>query len=124
MSVDLDKEKGQPSRADRDNTHMVRIQKAKNDKIHLSNIREYLDGKCDFNNGILEAIAFLDHLLRETPSKNLINLRRSYFARIGASTDRTLLGGGVEAMKGIYQTIRMAEVIGLQALSHSSSADL
>ena len=54
---------------------------------------------------------FLDHLLRETPSKKLINLRRSYFARTGASQDRTLLGGGVEAMKGVYQSIRMAEVL-------------
>ena len=53
---------------------------------------------------------FLDHLLRETPSKKLINLRRSYFARTGESQDRSLLGGGIEAMKGVYQSLRMAEV--------------
>lgn len=45
------------------------------------------------------------------PSKLLINLRRSYFARQGPHTDRVLVGGGVEAMRGVYQSIRMAEVI-------------
>ena len=55
-------------------------------------------------------LGFLDHVLRETPSKNLINLRRSYFSRTGPSQDRALLGGGIEAMRGIYQSIRMAEV--------------
>ncbi|KAL6721013.1 Protein argonaute [Lecanora helva] len=109
LEVDLDKERGREKKDDRPNIHRIRISKARNDKIHLAVVREYLHGRCDFNNGILEAISFLDHLLRETPSKKLINLRRSYFSRIGESQDRVLLGGGVEAMKGIYQSIRMAE---------------
>ena len=56
-------------------------------------------------------VGFLDHLLRELPSKTLINLRRSYFARHAVSEERTLLGGGIEAMKGVYQSIRLAEVL-------------
>lgn len=40
----------------------------------------------------------------------MINLRRSYFARHAVTEERTLLGGGIEAMKGIYQSIRLAEV--------------
>ena len=59
---------------------------------------------------------FLDHLIRETPSKLLINLRRSYFARHGDPRDRYLVGYGVEAMKGVYQSIRMAEVICISLL--------
>lgn len=42
---------------------MVRIVKAKNNKIHLHLIRDYLDGKSDFNNGILEAISESSPLL-------------------------------------------------------------
>lgn len=59
---------------------------------------------------------FLDHLLRETPSKVNIALKRSYFSRNKVGTDggrgggREELGGGVEAMKGVYQSIRTAEV--------------
>ena len=54
---------------------------------------------------------FLDHLLRETPSKHLINLRRSYFSRnIGSEeAERFSVGNGVEAFKGVYQSLRVAE---------------
>lgn len=51
---------------------------------------------------------FLDHLLRETPSKKHIAIKRSYFGR--ETAERTLLGRGVEAMKGVYQSIRAAQV--------------
>ena len=56
-------------------------------------------------------IDFLDHLLRETPAKHLINLRRSYFSRtIGSgSNERFSVGNGVEAFKGVYQSLRVAE---------------
>lgn len=53
-------------------------------------------------------VDFLDHLIRENPAKNHINIKKSYFDRDhGAMTD---LGDGVEAMRGVYQSIRMAEV--------------
>lgn len=35
-------------------------------------------------------------------------MKRSYFGR--DTEERVLLGGGVEAMKGVYQSIRAAEV--------------
>ncbi|KAK4692655.1 eukaryotic translation initiation factor 2C, partial [Lecanoromycetidae sp. Uapishka_2] len=108
VSVDLDAEDGRPPRGT-PNIHRVVISNPKNKKINLAAIKGYLEGTTDFDISVLEAINFLDHLLRETPSKTLINLRRSYFSRTGESQDRKLLGGGIEAMKGVYQTIRMAE---------------
>lgn len=36
-------------------------------------------------------------------------MKRSYFGR--DNDERMLLGGGVEAMKGVYQSIRCAEVL-------------
>lgn len=56
----------------------------------------------------LTATDFLDHLLREVPSKRLIAVKRSFFAR--GNERRILLGGGVEAMKGVYQSIRATHV--------------
>ena len=51
---------------------------------------------------------FLDHLLRYTPSKNLTAVRQSFFTRgEGGKYD---LGGGVEAMKGVFQSIRTYQV--------------
>lgn len=57
---------------------------------------------------MLSWLDFLDHLLRETPSKNLIAVRRSYFGR--TTQEREMIGRAVEAMKGVYQSIRAAQV--------------
>lgn len=51
---------------------------------------------------------FLDHLLREDPSKRMIAIKRSFFHN--KITSRASIGGGVEAMKGVYQSIRAAQV--------------
>ena len=135
--VDFDAEKGKRPRKDehgnpKPDQHRVAIKFAK--KIDLGMVREYLEGHSDFHNGIVEGISkfittpheapltfsdFLDHLLRESPSKLLINLRRSYFSRHTISEERTLLPGGIEAMKGVYQSIRLAEVLRLSLLLSS-----
>ena len=56
----------------------------------------------------LSLIGFIDHLMRETPSKTMIAIKRSYFHQ--QMVQRESIGGGVEAMKGVYQSIRAAEV--------------
>lgn len=53
-------------------------------------------------------LGFLDHLLRETPSHRHIAVKRSYFGR--TTEERMILGSGIEAMKGVYQSIRAAQV--------------
>ena len=55
FTVDLDAEKGQTSRKAGENEHRVVIKFAK--KIQLETVRAYLDGKIDFDNGVLEGIS-------------------------------------------------------------------
>ena len=59
FTVDLDAEKGRTPRTDgkpeRDNEHRVVIRFAK--KVQLATVRGYLEGKIDFDNGILEGIS-------------------------------------------------------------------
>ena len=105
MMVDLDAERGITPREGHSNSHRVKIRRTS--KINLQVLESYLSGKYQFDTVVLEAINFLDHLLRETPSKNLINIKRSYFAR--NPRGRKIIGGGVEAMKGVYQSIRAAQ---------------
>lgn len=54
------------------------------------------------DNEVLIGFNFLDHLLRETPAKHFITIKRSFFKHAGAQR----LDGGVEAWKGIFQSIR------------------
>ncbi len=54
--VDRDAEKGQaPREGGRDNKHRVVIKFAK--KVQLATVRAYLEGKIDFDNGVLEGIS-------------------------------------------------------------------
>ncbi|KAL8971351.1 MAG: hypothetical protein Q9183_001092 [Haloplaca sp. 2 TL-2023] len=97
--------KGKKADSPHDNTHMVFIRKST--AIDLNMIHAYLDGRCDFDNSVIAAINFLDHLIRENPSRQHINIKKSYFSRTGAAYRD--LTGGIEAIRGIYQSIRMAE---------------
>jgi eukaryotic translation initiation factor 2C len=53
----------------------------------------------------LAGINFLDHLVRETPAKKFTAIKRSFFQKSGCRE----LEGGVEAWKGIFQSIRPAQ---------------
>ncbi|CAL8577970.1 Protein argonaute, variant 2 [Xanthoria parietina] len=106
--IDLDKEKGRdPSTVPEGKRDLHRVAIRKSAAVDLQNIYAYLEGRADFGPGVIDAINFLDHVVRETPSNRHINIKKSYFD--WNTGDREFLGGGVEAMRGIYQSIRMAE---------------
>ncbi|KAI9710577.1 MAG: hypothetical protein M1820_002713 [Bogoriella megaspora] len=100
VTVDLDQEYQRPARAKENKTTIV-IRKATD--VKFSQLDHWLAGKSDFNTNVLEAINFLDHLMRETPSQRYTQIKRSFFAR---GEQRFGLTGGVEAFKGVYQSIR------------------
>lgn len=75
--------------------------------IRLASLQSYLDGQIGMDEAVINCITFLDHLLRETPSTRLVNIRRSFFDRM--TDQRSSLGYGVEAMKGVYQSVRAAQ---------------
>ncbi|GAB7357459.1 hypothetical protein MBLNU459_g0002t1 [Dothideomycetes sp. NU459] len=104
VQVDLDAEQGLPARRDgRTNSHRVIIKKT--GLVDFTSLTAYINGQADFNNKCLEAITFADHLMRESPSQRLTQIKRSFFAR---GQSRHTLGGGIEAFKGVYQSIRVA----------------
>ncbi|KAL8726906.1 MAG: hypothetical protein Q9166_006395 [cf. Caloplaca sp. 2 TL-2023] len=106
--IDLDKERGRDiTRIANEKRDIYRVHIKKSAHIDLNNIYAYLDGQVDFGPGVIDAINFLDHLIREWPSKQHINIKKSYFDRTAGQKQN--VGGGVEAMRGIYQSIRMAE---------------
>lgn len=102
IQVDLDREKGQTTRPGRSNVHRFAMRAAGTVKFDV--LRAYLDRKCDFDNDVLASINFLDHLLRDGPSKRLTAIKRNLFQK---GEKRFDLGDGVEAFKGAYQSLRM-----------------
>jgi eukaryotic translation initiation factor 2C len=112
FEADLDHKAGQPAPAarqgDAKNSNKFRVVIKKTAVLQLSVLQSYLNGQTSLSENVIDAITFLDHLLRETPSHNqeIIPLRRSFFDR--RTNQRAGLGFGVEAMKGVYQSIRAA----------------
>lgn len=106
VMVDLDVEEGLAPSRNGKNAFRVHITPTK--KLDLSALKAYMDGKIQYNTNVMEAINFMDHLLREGPSRNarLVPIKRSFFARNG---DRMDLGLAVEVFRGVYQTMRPAQ---------------
>jgi eukaryotic translation initiation factor 2C len=105
--VDLDAEQGRTGHDTSRNSFRLVIRKSKELDIG-GPIQGYLSGQISMNENVLEAINFLDHLLREFPSvsPNFITVKRSFFTRNG---QRMALGKGIEVVRGVYQSLRLAE---------------
>lgn len=103
ISVDLDEGDSRPRKNPRDNTHKVVIQKS--GRVPLQVVEAFVKGQYRIDNDVLVGINFLDHLMRETPSKHFIAIKRSFFQQAGARE----LERGVEAWKGIFQSVRATQ---------------
>ncbi|KAF8860682.1 eukaryotic translation initiation factor-like protein 2C 2 [Acephala macrosclerotiorum] len=102
VTVDFDVEKGRTPRDQNPDRCLCIIRPAKS--IRMAVIKGYLNRQMPFDSTILEAITFLDHLMRQAPSEHYTMIKRSFFARGGATTS---LDNVVVAMKGVYSSIRL-----------------
>lgn len=103
LTVDLDADDARPRRGQRENKHKVVIAHART--VPLQVLDAFVSGTYAMDNDVLAGINFFDHLLRETPAKNFIAIRRSFFQQSGARE----LERGVEAWKGIFQSVRATQ---------------
>ncbi|KAI9738223.1 MAG: hypothetical protein M1834_008721 [Cirrosporium novae-zelandiae] len=113
LTVDLDEEQGRrrdprpdhPDDAER-NKFTVQIKATKT--VNLHSLNQYLNGSGPINmdSSVIESISFFDHLLRVGPSARLTAIKRSFYSR---GLEKRGLGAGIEAFKGIYQSLRGAQ---------------
>ncbi|KAF1808916.1 Piwi-domain-containing protein [Eremomyces bilateralis CBS 781.70] len=120
IAVDPAIAKNQPDRAGREVKH-VRIALAK--KVDFTNLHAWLGKQADWDIKVLESLTFLDHLMREGPSRRMISAKRNFFPPYWRPaseskvplTGRISLGKGVEAVKGVYASIRPVLTADLRA---------
>jgi eukaryotic translation initiation factor 2C len=115
VTVDLDEEEAddraaqglpprqaRPGAKPRDkNTHTVYIRHTR--KVDFNHLQAFLDGQAPWSNDCIDTINFLDHVMREGPSQNYTQIKKSFFQR---GEERFDLGGGVEAFKGVFSSLR------------------
>lgn len=105
--VDMDEEKGQKPRPGRNNRFEVILKSTTT--IRLQALDSYLKGEADWHNHVLECMSFLDHLLRQGPSENLLAIRRNFYHR-EAPVHQLDKFGAIVARKGIYASMRLSQV--------------
>jgi eukaryotic translation initiation factor 2C len=72
-------------------------------KLDFSSLQSFLNGQISYSTECIDTINFLDHLMREGPSLKYTQIKKSFFQR---GEQRFDLGGGVEAFKGVFSSLR------------------
>ena len=100
IEVDLDDEEGRQNNTGK-NKHKLFVKFTR--QVDFSGLQSFLDGQAAYSTECIDAINFLDHLMRETPSQQYTQIKKSFFQR---GEQRFDLGGGVEAFKGVFASLR------------------
>ncbi|KAJ4987318.1 eukaryotic translation initiation factor 2c [Stagonosporopsis vannaccii] len=100
ITVDLDAEEGRKPGA-RGNKHTVHLRWTR--QVNFSGLGAFLSGQASWSSECIDTINFLDHLMREWPSRQYTQIKKSFFQR---GEQRFDLGGGVEAFKGVFASLR------------------
>ncbi|CAI6339047.1 unnamed protein product [Periconia digitata] len=106
ITVNLDDPKNcgkarKPRDDGKENIHTLFIRKTR--KVDFASLRSFLDRGSDWTPTCIDTINFLDHLMREGPAQKYTQIKKSFFQR---GENRFDLGGGVEAFKGVFSSLR------------------
>ncbi|KXH51872.1 piwi domain-containing protein [Colletotrichum simmondsii] len=108
LKVDLDEGKPvRPNAKPRDNSFFFVMKETK--KINLAALEAYLTGKMDWDSTVLECMNFLDHLVRQYPSENLLSIKRNFYNERNPQTMD--LGPCLQVVKGVYSSVRMNQSV-------------
>ncbi|KAI8939451.1 hypothetical protein NX059_003228 [Plenodomus lindquistii] len=102
ITVDLDQEEGRPTKAGaRGNKHTLHLRWTR--KVDFAHLKAFLNGQVSWSTDCIDTINFLDHVMREWPSQQYTQIKKSFFQR---GEQRFDLGGGIEAFKGVFSSLR------------------
>ncbi|KAF2871011.1 eukaryotic translation initiation factor 2C 2 [Massariosphaeria phaeospora] len=111
IKVDLDEEEAQDDAAagkpvrknarEKKNIHELFVRHTR--QVDFAHLTAFLDGHASWSADCIDTINFLDHVMREEPSRNYTQIKKSFFQR---GEQRFDLGGGVEAFKGVFASLR------------------
>ena len=123
FTVDLDDGKRPPGAPAREgNKFLVMIRHTT--QVNVSTLQLYLDQKTSFNAEVETAMNFIDHLIRQWPSQEMLALKRSFYDE--NERGRPLGGGNtvVEVHKGVYASARMSHNLARGGIGLALNADV
>ncbi|EGX96643.1 eukaryotic translation initiation factor 2C 2 [Cordyceps militaris CM01] len=112
----------QPSKPPRQ-SNVFHVTLRKTTEVQMSALKGYLEQRIQFNNAVNEALNFVDHLIRQWPSQNLLAIKRNFYKR--QAKGRPLMDGSlVEVHKGTYASIRLSHNLNRGAVGLALNADI
>ncbi|KAJ6782051.1 hypothetical protein PWT90_03869 [Aphanocladium album] len=103
------------------NTFHVTLRKTT--EVQMSALKGYLEQRVQFNNAVNEALNFVDHLIRQWPSQNLLAIKRNFYKR--QQKGRPLIDGTlVEVHKGTYASVRLSHNLNRGGVGLALNADI
>ncbi|KAI1851294.1 hypothetical protein JX266_003369 [Neoarthrinium moseri] len=103
QAVDLDTEAGKPQTG-RQGIYYVQIRQSST--VRMAYLQKYLEKKADWDNHVLECMNFLDHLMRQWPSEQMMTIKRNFYPRDGVEMQ---LDPMVGVRKGVYSAFRLGD---------------
>ena len=106
INVDLDAEAGKTAVPGRQSMYYCVIRQTKT--LHMEYLGAYLQRKVSWDSTVLECMNFLDHVMRQNPSEQLISIKRNFYA---PNANRIPLENYLEVIKGTYAAFRLGDSI-------------
>ncbi|OAA73597.1 eukaryotic translation initiation factor 2C 2 [Cordyceps fumosorosea ARSEF 2679] len=125
FTVNLDEGRPAPQqqKPGRQNSNVFHVTLRKTTEVQMSSLKGYLEQRVQYNNGVNEALNFIDHLIRQWPSQNLLAIKRNFYNRVAQS--RPLMDGSlVEVRKGTYASIRLSHNLSRGGTGLALNADI
>ena len=119
VHVDLNEGREQPSR--QDSNFYVTLRKTT--QIQVSILQGYLDRRVQFTSQVQETMNFLDHLIRQWPSENLLPIKRNFY-KIGERGQPLQDDNLVEVHKGTYVSARISHNLSQGGIGLGLNADV
>ncbi|TQW08035.1 CFIA complex component Rna14 [Cordyceps javanica] len=121
VNLDDGRPQAQNKPARQNNTFLVTLRKTT--EVQMSALKGYLEQRIQFNNAVNEALNFVDHLIRQWPSQNLLAIKRNFYKR--QAKGRPLLDGSVvEVHKGTYASVRLSHNLNRGGVGLALNADI
>ncbi|KAK8101784.1 hypothetical protein PG999_012158 [Apiospora kogelbergensis] len=108
IAVDLDRLAGKEPRPGKNGVYYFQIRQAA--QIRMQVLQAYLQRKCDWDKSVLQCMNFLDHLLRQYPSENMIAIKRNFYNK---QDNPMRLDLYTDVRKGTYSAFRLSEMSNL-----------
>ncbi|KAF4508562.1 hypothetical protein G6O67_004923 [Ophiocordyceps sinensis] len=111
-----------PGATTRDNKFLICIRQTTT--VNMSALQGYLDQKMSFNTSVQVALNFIDHLIRQFPSQNLLAIKRNFYNQEQRGKPLMPAGCYIEAHKGLYASVRMSHNLARGGMGLALNADV